>query len=146
MTYETLPDEELAKRAQSNDSAAVNELLHRHKSLVNKAVRRFFLPSGDTDDLVRLAISSDKKSGALHKLATNEIKAEAQADKIEKLLPCLFEEEVAVYKRARNAHYSSSAKNASIGDYKKASGFEALLGYLYLTGKHDRLNELLSIE
>lgn len=53
MTYETLPDEELAKRAQSNDSAAVNELLHRHKSLVNKAVRRFFLPSGDTDDLVQ---------------------------------------------------------------------------------------------
>ena len=94
----------------------------------------------------RLALSSDKKSGALHKLATKEIKAEAQADKIEKLLPCLSEEEVAVYKRARNAHYSSSAKNASIGDYKKASGFEALLGYLYLTGKHDRLNELLSIE
>lgn len=87
-----------------------------------------------------------QKSGALHKLATKEIKAEAQADKIEKLLPCLSEEEVAVYKRARNAHYSSSAKNASIGDYKKASGFEALLGYLYLTGKHDRLNELLSIE
>ena len=49
MTYETLPDEELAKRAQSHDSAAVNELLHRHKSLVNKAVRRFFLPSGDTE-------------------------------------------------------------------------------------------------
>ena len=94
----------------------------------------------------RLALSSDKKSGALHKLATKEIKAEAQADKIEKLLPCLSEEEVAVYKRARNAHYSSSAKNASIGDYEKASGFEALLGYLYLTGKHDRLNELLSIE
>lgn len=68
----------------------------------------------------RLAISSDKKSGALHKLATKEIKAEAQADKIEKLLPCLSEEEVAVYKRARNAHYSSSAKNASIGDYKKS--------------------------
>ena len=86
------------------------------------------------------------RTGALHKLATKEIKAEAQADKIEKLLPCLFEEEIAVYKRARNAHYSSSAKNASIGDYKKASGFEALLGYLYLTGNHDRLNELLSIE
>lgn len=72
MTYETLPDEELAKRAQSNDSAAVNELLHRHKSLVNKAVRRFFLPSGDTDDLVQegmvalfnAIMNYDEKAGA----------------------------------------------------------------------------------
>lgn len=72
MTYETLPDEELAKRAQSNDSAAVNELLHRHKSLVNKAVRRFFLPSGDTDDLAQegmvalfnAIMNYDEKAGA----------------------------------------------------------------------------------
>ncbi len=72
MTYEKMPDEELAKRAQSNDSAAVNELLHRHKSLVNKAVRRFFLPSGDTDDLVQegmvalfnAIMNYDEKAGA----------------------------------------------------------------------------------
>jgi len=53
MTYETLSDEELVKCARMNDSVAVNELLHRHKSLVKKAVRRFFLPSGDTDDLMQ---------------------------------------------------------------------------------------------
>ena len=93
----------------------------------------------------RLALNSQKKAGALHNLATLEIKAPAQADAAERLMPFLTEEETAVFRRARNAHYTTSAKNATIGDYKKASGFEALLGWLYLTGAHDRLNELLSM-
>ena len=55
----------------------------------------------------------------------------------------LTEEETAVYKRGRNAHSASSAKNASIRDYRMATGFEALVGYLYLTGQYERLLKLV---
>ena len=54
----------------------------------------------------------------------------------------LTEEEIAVFKRARNSHMNTIAKNATIADYKKASGFEAVIGYLYLLGKNERLEEL----
>jgi ribonuclease-3 family protein len=61
---------------------------------------------------------------------------------IEALLPELTEEELAVYKRGRNAKSYTSAKNASIGDYRKATGLEALLGYLYLLNRNERILEL----
>lgn len=93
----------------------------------------------------KLALNSQKKAGELHKLAVLEVKAVAQAEIVEKLLPLFTEEETDIFKRARNTHYNTSAKNASIGEYKKASGFEAVLGYLYLTGKHERLETLLSV-
>ena len=59
------------------------------------------------------------------------------------LLPDLSEEEYAVYKRGRNAKPSSMAKNASTEEYLEATGFEALIGYLYLEGRFDRMNELI---
>ena len=55
----------------------------------------------------------------------------------------LSEEELAVYKRGRNAKSYSVAKNASVSDYRRATGFEALLGYLYLQDKEDRIIELV---
>lgn len=94
----------------------------------------------------KLVVGSTKKTGELHKLAIKEIKAVAQADIVEHLLPYFNEEEVAIYKRARNSKANTTAKNASIAEYKKASGFEAVLGYLYLTGQHNRLNELLTYD
>lgn len=93
----------------------------------------------------RLCTTCQKKAGELHKLAIQEIKATAQADFMDKLLPYLNENEMAIFKRARNTHYTTAAKNASIADYKKASGFEAVIGYLYLTGKHDRLDQIFEI-
>ena len=60
-------------------------------------------------------------------------------------MPLLTEKETDVFKRARNHHASSPAKNASIGDYKKATGFEAVIGYLYLTGNTRRLSEIIKI-
>ena len=69
--------------------------------------------------------------------------AQTQASMIEALLPYLTEEEEAVYKRGRNAKSYTSAKNASIGDYRKATGMEALVGYLYLTGQEARIMELI---
>ena len=67
----------------------------------------------------------------------------ANKSMIEALLPYLTEEEEAVYKRGRNAKSYTSAKNASIGDYRKATGMEALVGYLYLTGQEARIMELI---
>ncbi len=61
---------------------------------------------------------------------------------IEAILENLSEEEEAIYKRGRNAKSFTKAKNASTGDYRKATGFEALMGYLYLQGRTERAIEL----
>ena len=79
----------------------------------------------------------------LHKEATTFVKAKAQSEILEKIYPLLTEEEITIYKRGRNAHSYTSAKNASINDYRRATGFEALMGYLYISGNTDRINELL---
>ena len=68
----------------------------------------------------------------MHKRASALVKASAQAEMIERLLPMLTEEEHAIYKRGRNAKSYTMAKNATMLDYRKATGFEALMGYLYL--------------
>lgn len=75
----------------------------------------------------------------LHKKATRYVKAQAQADMIQALLEELTEDEQAVYKRGRNAKSYTTAKNATMSDYRKATGFEALVGFLYLTGQMDRV-------
>lgn len=87
----------------------------------------------------RLACNSDAKSGELHKLATSEVKATAQANMFGRIESMLSDDEMSIYKRARNSKVHTMAKHATCLEYKCASGFEALIGYLYLTGKHDRL-------
>ncbi len=79
----------------------------------------------------------------LHRTAVKAVNAGAQARMIEALLPELTEEEAAVYKRGRNAKPYTMAKNASMSDYRKATGFEALMGYLYLQDRTDRVLELV---
>lgn len=71
------------------------------------------------------------------------VKAGAQARMMELLREELTEEETDVYKRGRNAKPATRAKNASMGDYHRATGFEALMGYLYLTGRNERMLELI---
>ena len=87
---------------------------------------------------------SDAKNGALHTEATKLVKASGQAEIADAILGLLNEEEMGVFKRARNSKTNSVAKNASIGDYKKATGFEALVGFLYLTGQDERLKFLIN--
>ena len=70
--------------------------------------------------------------------------AQAQAAQADALMEELTAEEQAVYRRGRNAHSHSAAKNASIGDYRKATGLEALYGFLYLTDQTDRLLWLIA--
>ena len=85
----------------------------------------------------------NEPANKLHKKTVTYVKAQTQAAMIEALVPFFTEEEEAVYKRGRNAKSYTSAKNASISDYRKATGMEALVGYLYLTGQEARIMELL---
>ncbi len=81
----------------------------------------------------------------VHKNTTRYVNAGAQAAMADILMEDLTEEELDIYKRGRNAKAYTKAKNASIGDYRKATGFEALMGYLYLSGKTERMVDLLHI-
>ena len=70
------------------------------------------------------------------------VKATSQAKFADKLLPLLTEEELAYYRRGKNAHVHAVPKSATPAEYAKATGLEALFGALYLAGKTQRLNEL----
>ena len=80
----------------------------------------------------------------LHKHSAALVKAETQAKMVLALMEELTEEEMAVYKRGRNAKSYTMAKNASMKDYRMATGFEALIGFLYLSDQDHRLVELVS--
>lgn len=80
----------------------------------------------------------------LHKESTKYVKAEAQANIAHMLEPKLTEEEMAILKRGRNAKSGTVPKNAKVQDYKYATGFEALVGYLYLLKREDRILEFIS--
>lgn len=79
----------------------------------------------------------------LHKRSSALVKASSQAEMIKVLEPLLTQEEMAVYKRGRNAKSYTMAKNATMTDYRMATGFEALLGYLYLKQDLNRIIELV---
>lgn len=100
-------------------------------------------------DLVIKTYILDKKGNMpvnkMNKLASSLVKAETQSKLIGFIEPVLNETEEAVYKRGRNAKSYTSAKNATINDYRRATGFEALMGYLYLSNEFDRMVELIKL-
>ena len=79
----------------------------------------------------------------MHKKSASLVKAETQANIIKAIQDDLTEEELAVYKRGRNAKSATTAKHATMMDYRMATGFEALVGYLYLQAQRDRLLDLI---
>lgn len=78
----------------------------------------------------------------LHRATVELVRAPAQAARAERILPLLTEEEQAVFRRGRNANVHNIPANATRSDYQKATALEALLGYLYLQGRQERINEL----
>ena len=80
-----------------------------------------------------------------HKKSSSLVKASAQAGVYDNIKEKLTDEEAAVYKRGRNAKSDTAAKNASIVEYRMATGVEALIGYLYLSGRTARALELIKI-
>ena len=102
----------------------------------------------DIYELFILTILVEKGNTQVNKLnqrANRLVKASAQSEMIEKLKPHLTEEEMAVFKRGRNAKSYTMAKNATMSDYRRATGFEALMGYLYLTEQWERMLELIKL-
>ena len=81
----------------------------------------------------------------MHKKSAALVKAGTQSAMMDVLMEELTPEEITVFKRGRNAKSATSAKNASIHDYRRATGFEALMGYLYLTGQSKRMTELIQM-
>lgn len=89
--------------------------------------------------------NGNKQVHKLHEETSQYVQASAQSKMMRAMQPCLTEEEHAVYRRGRNAKSVSPAKNQSITDYRRATGFEALLGFLYLRKEYERLMELVKI-
>ncbi len=85
----------------------------------------------------------NRATDSLHKEKSEIVKASTQSSMAGAILEDLTEMELTVYRRGRNAKSYTSAKNASISDYRRATGFEALMGYLYLTNQEDRMIELI---
>jgi len=79
---------------------------------------------------------------SLHAAAVELSRAPAQAAAAARLLPRLTEEETAVFRRGRNSHVNSVPRHAELGDYHAATGLECLFGWLYLSGRRERVNEL----
>ena len=104
-----------------------------------------FIGDSIYDLVIRTVIveQGNRQPQSLHKKKSTIVKAQTQALFIEALADELDELEADIYRRGRNAKSYTSAKNASIGDYRKATGFEALMGYLYLTGREDRMLSLI---
>lgn len=87
----------------------------------------------------------DMPAHKIHVLNVGYVKAKAQSNAMRAIEPILSEKELGIYKRGRNAKSATVPKNADLTDYRRATGFEALVGYLHLAGEEERLNELMEI-
>ncbi len=103
---------------------------------------------GDTvyDMYVRTYIihTTDKTAHGMHMQATSMVRAQAQAEAFHKIEDMLDDDEMKIYKRGRNSKMNTIPKHAKLIDYKVATGFEALIGYLYLSGNDKRINEIIN--
>lgn len=104
-----------------------------------------YIGDGVFDLVIRSVVVGKGNTSAnrLHVRTSQIVKAHTQALIIEYLLPQLTEEEADIYRRGRNAKSPTLAKNATMSDYRKATGLEALVGYLYLTDQFERMVELI---
>ncbi|MCI9164995.1 MAG: ribonuclease III [Oscillospiraceae bacterium] len=104
------------------------------------------LGDGVYELLVRTWLCAQGKATGrgLHRAAVALVRAPAQAERAERILPLLTEEELAVFKRGRNAHVHTVPRSASRADYLRATALECLLGYLYLQGRRERINQLFA--
>ena len=91
-----------------------------------------------------LCCKGGKRVDNLHRATVAMVKAPAQAAYVEKLLPHLSEQELAYYRRGKNSHVHAVPKGATPAQYAKATGVEALFGYLFLSGQKERANEIFN--
>ena len=106
-----------------------------------------YIGDGIYDLVIRSIVvgKGNTKASQLHKHTSSIVKAHTQAVMIEALEPHLTKEEADIYRRGRNAKSPTMAKNATMADYRKATGLEALMGYLYLSDDFERVVELTKL-
>ena len=92
-----------------------------------------------------LCAQGEKTVDKLHRDTINMVKATSQAAFADKMLPMLTEEELAYYRRGKNSHVHAVPKSATPAQYAKATGVEALFGYLFLSGQKERANEIFNL-
>ncbi len=133
--------ESLSLLAKIKETFAVKEVDVRAYSPLTLA----YIGDAVYDIIIRTVVveRANQAANVLHKKTSNYVKAQTQAAMIEALIPELTPDEEAVYKRGRNAKSYTTAKNASIADYRKATGFEALVGFLYLMDDTERILHLV---
>ena len=94
----------------------------------------------------KLVFASDYKTGTLQKLSSASVSAKGQAALLKNIEEKFTETEREIFLRGRNAKKPTKSKNATVAEYNLSTGFEAVVGYLYLTGAYARLDDLLSEE
>ena len=127
------------------------ELLTRQFQLEDVDIRTYsplalaYIGDGVYELIIRTLLIKKGNSSAnkLHRRASTLVRASAQSAMVTVLEPLLTPEEHKVYKRGRNAHSATMAKHATVTDYRRATGFEALIGWLYLTRQWERMTELV---
>ena len=93
----------------------------------------------------RLVLENGGRVADLQRVAAKVVSAQGQSEFLDKLLPLYTEEEMDVFRRGKNAKKATKSKNASALEYSRSTGFEAVLGYLYLSGDDARIKQLLSV-
>jgi ribonuclease-3 family protein len=131
----------------------INAFILEQFDLKNQDIRTFspltlaFIGDAIYDLVIRsfMVGQGNTRVSQLHKKTSQLVRASCQSTMVKALLPDLTIEEMTVYKRGRNANSSTKAKHASVSEYRLATGFEALLGYLYVKDDFNRIMELVKI-
>ena len=125
-----------------------NQTMPRERARAMNAVVLAFVGDAAYSLYVReaLVFASDYKTGTLQKLASARVSAKGQAALMQRLLPRLTDEETEIFLRGRNAKKPTKSKNASVAEYNASTGFEAVIGFLYLVGDYARIDELIAGE
>lgn len=135
------------------DTLALNSYIKQQFDIKEVDMRTYspltlaYIGDGIYDIIIRSIVVDRANTSAnrLHKHTSSIVKAESQARMIELLEEHLSQEEADIYRRGRNAKSYTTAKNASVADYRKATGFEAVMGYLYLKDDMERAIELVKL-
>lgn len=129
------------------------EIIHDHFPLTEAELRTYSAPAyayvGDCvfDLVIRTMVLTrgNNRPNRYHQEVTHYVNAKGQTEILNKIKPHLSEEEMTIFRRGRNAKTISAAKNQSLHDYRIATGLEALIGYLYLAGRMERIMELIRL-
>ena len=130
---------------ENNIFREINKDLNEEDILMLSPLQLAYIGDAVYELLIRTyLLSRDISVNKLHRMTTKYVKAKAQSDIVNAIRGTLTEREINVVKKGRNAKSHTSPKNADLIDYKYATGFEALMGYLYLKKEYNRIDEILT--